>query len=86
MPARKETEHLSFNYYRGVDWYIYFLGDIPAGHIGFDISPIYFMDRRSDEENARLAEEVFSEDVAFYYDLFKNSKIILGNGEPFGYS
>ena len=49
VPSRKETDYFSVNYYRHIDWYLGFFREMPASHVGFDISPIYFMDQHSPE-------------------------------------
>jgi hypothetical protein len=47
VPKRKETEFFSLNRYRGTDWYLDFFKDMQDGQIGFDISPMYFLDPES---------------------------------------
>ncbi len=47
VPSRKETDYFTFNYYRGIDWYLNYYNDMSPDHIGFDISPIYFMDKKA---------------------------------------
>lgn len=47
VPARKETDYFSVNYYRGEGWYLKFFENMKLHQAGFDISPIYFMDEKS---------------------------------------
>ncbi len=44
VPPRKELEFFSLNHERGADWYFAFFEGASPDQIGFDISPIYFMD------------------------------------------
>jgi hypothetical protein len=44
VTARKETDFFSVNFYRGVDWYLSFFCDMREDQVGFDISPMYFLD------------------------------------------
>jgi len=43
-PFRKETNYFSVNFHKGPDWYDKLYADMPAGQIGADVSPIYFLD------------------------------------------
>jgi hypothetical protein len=47
VPLRKETDFFSVNYYRGMDWYLGFFNDMQKKQAGFDISPMYFMDKKA---------------------------------------
>ncbi len=47
LPARKELEYFSLNYGRGPDWYMRFFRDMAADQVGFDISPMYFMNEHA---------------------------------------
>lgn len=44
VPPRKEVEYFSLNHYRGEDWYYSFFEGAAPDQVGFDISPIYFME------------------------------------------
>lgn len=44
VPPRKELEYFSLNHYRGPEWYHAFFEGAGEDRVGFDISPIYFMD------------------------------------------
>lgn len=44
VPPRKELEFFSLNHERGNDWYFGFFEGAAPDQVGFDISPIYFMD------------------------------------------
>lgn len=46
VPPRKEVEYFSLNYSRGSAWYSSFFDGAGTGQVGFDISPIYFMDEK----------------------------------------
>lgn len=47
IPVRKETDYFSVNYYRGEKWYLNFFKDLQEHQIGFDISPMYFLDNKA---------------------------------------
>ena len=58
VPARKELEFFSLNYERGSRWYLNFFKDMAAGQVGFDISPMYFMDDRSPQRMLEVNPDV----------------------------
>ena len=49
IPSRKEMDFFSVNYYRGIKWYSQFFHDMLEDQLGFDISPMYFLEPKAAE-------------------------------------
>lgn len=43
LPYRKEVEYFSFNYDRGLDWYLKFFAEIRSDQVGCDVAPNYIL-------------------------------------------
>jgi len=77
VPARKELEFFSVNYDRGSRWYLNFFRDMAARQVGFDISPMYFMDARSPQRMLEFNPDlkvilILRNPVEFVVSLYKN--------------
>jgi hypothetical protein len=58
LPSRKEMDYFSVNYYRGLDWYLSFFKDFSDQKIGFDISPMYFLDENTPDRLLKFNKDI----------------------------
>ena len=58
VPVRKEIDFFSVNYYRGESWYLNFFEKMGKNHAGFDISPMYFLDRDAPERILKFNPDI----------------------------
>jgi hypothetical protein len=77
VPSRKETDYFSVNHYRGKDWYLAFYKDMLQTQIGFDISPMYFLDENSPQRIRRFNANVrvvliIREPVSWIFSFYKH--------------
>jgi hypothetical protein len=79
VPSRKEMDYFTVNFYRGESWYLSFFESMPEHQVGFDISPICFMDERAVERilhfnsGAKLIL-IIRDPVEWIFSLYKHNQ------------
>jgi hypothetical protein len=79
LPSRKEMDYFSVNYYRGLDWYLGFFKEFSDQKIGFDISPMCFLDQNAPDRILKFNKDIrviliIREPVGWIFSLYFQMK------------